>query len=45
VAGGNLLRVLREAEAVAARLQKSEGPSLATIEALDGKEGPAAHAQ
>jgi len=45
VAGGNLLRVLREAEAVAARLQKSEGPSLATIEAVDGKEGPAAHAQ
>jgi membrane dipeptidase len=35
LAGGNLLRVLREAEAVATRLQKTERPSFATIAALD----------
>ena len=35
VAGGNLLRVMREAEAAARRLQQSERPSFATIEALD----------
>jgi len=35
VAGGNILRVLREAEGVAGRLQKMEGPSFATIAALD----------
>jgi len=36
VAGGNMLRVMREAEAVAKRLQASEGPSHATIAAIDG---------
>ena len=36
VAGGNMLRVMHDAEAVAKRLQKQEGPSFATIEALDG---------
>jgi len=35
VAGGNMLRVLREAAAVAARLQASEPPSSATIGQLD----------
>lgn len=40
VAGLNLLRVLREAEAVATRLQASRGPSHATIERLD-KQRPA----
>jgi membrane dipeptidase len=35
LAGGNLLRVMREAEAVAKRLQKTERPSFATIAALD----------
>jgi membrane dipeptidase len=36
VAGRNVLRVMRGAEAVARRLQKARPPSLATIEALDG---------
>lgn len=36
ILGGNVLRVMRRAEAVAARLQKQRGPSSATIEALDG---------
>jgi membrane dipeptidase len=36
LAGANLLRVLRAAEATAARLQKVRPPSLATIEQLDG---------
>jgi membrane dipeptidase len=36
VAGRNVLRVMRAAEAVAQRLQKERKPSLATIEALDG---------
>jgi len=36
LAGGNLLRALREAEATAARLQKSRKPSTKTIEELDG---------
>ena len=36
VAGGNVLRVLRDAEAVAARLRAARGPSEATIEELDG---------
>jgi len=36
LAGANLIRVLREAETVAARLQRERRPSLATIEALDG---------
>ena len=35
VAGGNMLRVMREAEAVAKRLQQTERPSSATIEMLD----------
>lgn len=38
VAGGNVLRVLRGAETVAARLQTERPPSEATIEALDGVE-------
>jgi membrane dipeptidase len=37
LANGNVLRVLRQAEQVAARLQKSRQPSNATIEQLDGK--------
>jgi membrane dipeptidase len=36
LASGNVLRVLREAEAVSRRLQAARPPSLATIEALDG---------
>lgn len=36
LAGKNVLRVLRAAEATARRLQAERGPSLATIEALDG---------
>ncbi|WP_018156374.1 dipeptidase [Demetria terragena] len=36
VAGGNILRVLRDAEAVARDLQETRGPSLATYEELDG---------
>lgn len=36
LAGENVLRVLREAEAVARRLQKERPPSTATIETLDG---------
>ncbi|RNI21404.1 dipeptidase [Flexivirga caeni] len=36
VAGGNVLRVLRDAEAVARDLQTTRGPSVATIEELDG---------
>jgi membrane dipeptidase len=36
VAGRNVLRVMRAAEAVAQRLQKARKPSLATSEALDG---------
>ncbi len=36
VAGGNMLRVMRTAEAVAHRLQAKEGPSFATIQELDG---------
>jgi membrane dipeptidase len=36
VVGLNLLRVMREAEKVASRLQTSRGPSHATIEQLDG---------
>jgi membrane dipeptidase len=37
LAQGNVLRVMRQAEAVARRLQKARPPSLATIEALDGR--------
>ncbi len=36
LAGGNVLRALRQAEAVAKRLQAARPPSLATFEALDG---------
>jgi membrane dipeptidase len=36
LAGQNLLRVLRAAEATAARLQKTRQPSTKTIEELDG---------
>lgn len=36
LAGGNLLRVMREAEEAAARLQQERGPSTRTIEELDG---------
>jgi membrane dipeptidase len=36
VAGRNVLRVMRAAEATAQRLQKERKPSLATIEAVDG---------
>ncbi len=35
VAGGNILRVMREADAVAKRMQQTERPSSETIEALD----------
>ncbi len=35
LAGENVLRVMREAEAVARRLQRERGPSMATIEQLD----------
>lgn len=37
LAAGNILRVMREAEATAKRLQATERPSSATIEALDAK--------
>ncbi|HSD26418.1 MAG TPA: dipeptidase [Vicinamibacteria bacterium] len=37
LAQGNVLRVMRQAEGVARRLQKSRPASLATIEALDGR--------
>jgi membrane dipeptidase len=36
LASGNVLRAMRQAEAVAARLRKARPPSIATIEALDG---------
>ena len=36
IAGGNILRVMRRAEAVAERLQGEREPSEATIEELDG---------
>lgn len=36
VVGLNLLRVMRQVEAVAARLQKEQGPNTAQIEVLDG---------
>jgi membrane dipeptidase len=38
LAGKNLLRVMREAEAVARGLQRERPPSTATIEELDGVE-------
>ncbi len=37
VLGLNLLRVMREVEHVARRLQRARGPSTATIEAMNGK--------
>jgi membrane dipeptidase len=37
LAGGNLIRTLREAEAAATRLQKQRPASTATIEELDGR--------
>ncbi|MDH4064329.1 MAG: dipeptidase [Acidobacteriota bacterium] len=37
ILGGNVLRAWRQAEQVAARLQKARGPSTATIDALDGR--------
>lgn len=36
LAGENMLRVMREAEATARRIQRERGPSTATIEELDG---------
>ena len=39
VLGGNILRVMRQAEQVAARLQRERGPSVATIETLDSPAG------
>ena len=42
LAGGNVLRVLRQAEVVSARLKRERGPSNATIEQLDGQPGRAA---
>jgi membrane dipeptidase len=42
LAWGNALRVLRETEAVAARLRRERGPSVATIEQLDGDQRLAA---
>ena len=42
LAGGNLLRALRAAEATARRLQRERPPSQATIEQLDGAPAPAA---
>ena len=37
ILGGNVLRVMRRAEEVAARLQRERAPSVATIEQLDGR--------
>jgi membrane dipeptidase len=39
LADGNILRVLKQAEQVSARLKKERKPSTATIEKLDGKPG------
>ncbi len=41
LARGNILRVLRAAEQVAARLQKERPPSVQTIQKLDGAGAPA----
>ena len=43
LAGGNLLRAMEGAEAVAARLRATELPAQVTIEAMDGPPKPAAH--
>jgi membrane dipeptidase len=37
VLGGNVLRAMRQAEAVAARLQRERGPSQAVIDVMDGR--------
>lgn len=37
LAGENVLRAMRQAEEAARRIQRERGPSMATIEALDGK--------
>jgi membrane dipeptidase len=37
ILGANILRVMRQAERVSRSLQSSRGPSLATLESLDGK--------
>jgi membrane dipeptidase len=37
ILGGNVLRVMRQAEAVSRSLQSSRGPSLATLASLDGQ--------
>jgi membrane dipeptidase len=37
VAGENVLRVMKQAEAVSARLKKTRVPSIATLEQLDGR--------
>jgi membrane dipeptidase len=42
LAGQNVLRVIRAADAVAARLQRERRPSEATITELDRPTGPAA---
>ena len=42
LAGGNVLRALRAAEATARRLQRERPPSQATIEQLDGPAAPLA---
>jgi membrane dipeptidase len=42
VAGGNLLRVMAQAETVSARLRAARSPSRATLEALDAPAKPAA---
>ncbi len=39
VAGGNILRAMREAEATATRLRGERGPAVITIEELDGPAG------
>ena len=43
VAGANILRVMREAEAVSARLRAARPPSAATLAGLDGAAGTAGH--
>jgi membrane dipeptidase len=40
IAGGNVLRLMHEAESVARRIQRERGPSEATIEDLDEAENP-----
>jgi len=37
LAGGNIMRVWRDAESAASRIQRTRGPSTATIEELDGR--------